>query len=157
MSKKSWLLLFFVIAVISYFIASKLNPSVDPWITQNILTPAYNGIKGTLTAITSSPTWQTWIAPNIGWIGLFTGFIGGILVYRWATRKRFPWQKPKVPAFQPQSGPPPIASSYVSPPLPPATTTTPTQTYTPTTTTAPTAQPQPQPQPEKKEEATTTQ
>ena len=160
MSKKSWLLLFFVLCATGYFVASKLNPSVDPWIYQNILTPIGNGIKGTAAAITSSPTWQTWIAPNVGWIGLGLGFIGGLLTYRWTTRKQLPWQKAGAPAFQPQSGPPPIASTYVAPPTPaptpapaPALTPTstpstpaPTQTTTQSTTTT-----------EKKEEVATTQ
>ena len=125
MSKKSWLLLIFAVTVIGYFIASKINPAVDPWIVQNIFTPIGNGITGTVAAITNSPTWQTWITPNIGWIALITGFIGGLFTYRWATHKKLPWQKAKAPAFQPQTGPPPITSTYVPPPPSPQPTSTP--------------------------------
>ena len=155
MSKKSWLLLFFVLCAIGYFVASKLNPAVDPWIYQNILTPIGNGIKGTAAAITSSPTWQTWIAPNIGWMGLGLGFIGGLLTYRWAARKRLPWQKAGAPAFQPQSGPPPIASTYVPPPTPAPTPapSTPAPTSTPSTPAPTQTTTQPTSTTEKKEEA----
>ena len=157
MSKKSWLLLLFLLCAIGYFVASKLNPAVDPWIYQNILTPIGNGIKGTAAAITSSPTWQTWIAPNIGWVGLGLGFIGGLLTYRWAARKRLPWQKAGAPAFQPQSGPPPIASTYVPPPTP-APTPTPAPAPTPApTSTSPPAVTQTTSTTEKKKEAAATQ
>jgi len=155
MSKKSWLLLIFILCATSYFVASKLNPGVDPWIYQNILTPIGNGIQGTVAAITSSPTWQTWIAPNVAWIGLSLGFIGGLLTYRWAARKRLPWQKAKAPAFQPQSGPPPIASTYVPPPTP-APTPAPAPTPMPTSTSPP-AVTQTTSTTEKKEEAAATQ
>jgi len=125
MQKKTWFLILLAFAVFGYFIASKINPEVDTWVATNILQPIQNGLASTYHAITSSPFWQTYIAPNSAYISLGIGFLSGIIVYRWIRRVHMPWQKKALPqTFQPQAGPPPVAPVAYTPP--PVTTPTPT-------------------------------
>ena len=139
MQKKTWFLILLAFAVFGYFIASKMNPGVDTWVATNILQPIQNGLASTYNAITSSPFWQTYIAPNSAYIGSGIGFLSGIIVYRWIRRVHMPWQKKALPqTFQPQAGPPPMAPVTYTPP--PVTTPTPTPITPPPTTPPPTTE-----------------
>lgn len=144
MSKKWWLLLILIIIVGVWLVASKYVAGVDPWLGENIGTPVIQGFVNMKNSVVASPTWQTWIAPNVAPICFTGGLIVMFVGYRWASAKKLPFSKPKVTAEQPMTTPVP-QQTYVPP--------QPTVTVTPTPAVTPTPIPiEPTPEPEKPEE-----
>jgi len=98
-----------------------VSPAVDAWLG-SVLVQVKAGLGGAAAAVTGSAFWQAWIGPNIGWIGLGIGLVGGILIYRGWTQKKLPFQKqitPQTYQHAPTTAPPQVI------PTPSTQTTTP--------------------------------
>lgn len=130
MSKKTWLLLILILAVVIYFVASKLYPSVDPWMADNVGSRIWASFISVRTTITSSAVWQSYGY----WITFGVGAVGAVLVYRWLRVKKLRWGIPSTtktavassikvqrePAEPEQAPIPPVKPKEVAQPTPKA-------------------------------------
>lgn len=108
MSKKTWLLVGVITVIILYLVASRVNPDLDVWLNNAIVTPVSEGLSGAVTSITQTEMWQLYVAPNAWVISGVACFFGGILIYRWIRQQKLPWQKQVTQeAYQHQPQPSP--------------------------------------------------
>lgn len=133
--RKLWILVLAVIAVLVILVVVPgAREATGGFLTHSFITPLNTALTNLANAVSSSPVWQTWIGPNLFWIGILSGWLIAFVFvkkiksriprYRTIPKREIGYQETPTPqpAVIPQASAAPVVTPqpviYVAQPAP---------------------------------------
>lgn len=128
MRKLYWFLIIVGICFGVYALFPGAKGRVDQAVNDQLMKPGMEAFKNIYASVTNNPTWKTYVAPYVFFIGIVGGFIGFYLLGRWRPKLK----KAKEKIIEPMGPPTPIGVVHQQPASTGGSTASTTQLQKPT-------------------------